>query len=892
MRGNGSFAYDPDLGFVGHDSFTYQASDGITDDTATVRLDVHGTASPNNVSATEAVDQSIRAADLYTQPCGGWADSDLYVFDAASSDSAQHIFTRHSQNLVYDVGPNTFSDSYGSTYDTVGKSWANSWSGTWYADGDLRYIYVEGTNARFVDIHVDATVHWGDNTSSAGVVTGDAYFLPTYANSGDLVEDRFLALGTASVSASHTYLAAASFAAHVEWSTVSNALGVWYQRWPVSPGFVSPQVANAALLAYTNNIAGDEGQALTAIVATFTDANAFDPADLYTATIDWGDGTTSTGTVSGSNGNFSVQAAHTYHEWGTYDFTVTIIDKDAYEVAASGTATIADVEPIAHVDSYTTSHGYELVVSSTDGVLANDIGTNTGSLTAVLSSTISHGQLELNSNGAFRYTPGGTYIGSDTFTYRASDGVESSDPATVTIEVTNAEPESSGDTYSVVHDRVLTIDVTANDSDADLDVLTPLISSNATAGTEMQTLEFQLGNQLQNGTIRLTLSLASTPSTPKVTYAGKFAVLSPSDLHMYEWDHRNRLVRASIETNADSSQYGWTDQQFESHSWDTEITYAYDVLNSRIGMQVVDVLNNGLADRVEIYVPEKGRTTLFFDVDGQLLRHNVYANGQLIAVDSIIDGEVVWPLPDRQGTIRDLYSPDSDKSLSPPGAPSGSTARLQRLDYDPFGVPTDNIKRPNWLSSVVDVGYRGLEWDTHVGVYFVGTNIYEPAAGRVMSPNPAGEASGSNAYVFAGNSPVDRSSTGRPAKLNASATHTYDGPGYSYWVNPANDFRDGRYASGATKSVGWVMFVVGTAGAGLVAGGTTAGGTFAWGTAGSYLATQGGISVVETAVEGGIAHRMGQDYNWLAGWGKNMYVNTATGSIGAGASGEVRRRPI
>ena len=60
-------------------------------------------------------------------------------------------------------------------------------------------------------------------------------------------------------------------------------------------------------------------------VATFTDANPSATAGDFTATINWGDGTTSSGTDHGgpNTGIFSVSgAAHTYAEAGNYTITV------------------------------------------------------------------------------------------------------------------------------------------------------------------------------------------------------------------------------------------------------------------------------------------------------------------------------------------------------------------------------------------------------------------------------------------------------------------------------------------------------------------------------------------------------------------------------------------
>jgi hypothetical protein len=69
------------------------------------------------------------------------------------------------------------------------------------------------------------------------------------------------------------------------------------------------------------------------------------------------------------------------------------------------------------------------------GVLANDTDVNGDSLTATLVSGTSHGQINLNSNGSFNYTPVSDYSGTDTFTYKANDGKTDSNTGTVTLTV-------------------------------------------------------------------------------------------------------------------------------------------------------------------------------------------------------------------------------------------------------------------------------------------------------------------------------------------------------------------------------------------------------------------------------------------------------------------------
>ena len=65
-------------------------------------------------------------------------------------------------------------------------------------------------------------------------------------------------------------------------------------------------------------------------VATFTHVNGLEPASDFVATIDWGDGTTSLGTISQGKGNksstYTVKGSHTYSTGGTHTVTTTVVE--------------------------------------------------------------------------------------------------------------------------------------------------------------------------------------------------------------------------------------------------------------------------------------------------------------------------------------------------------------------------------------------------------------------------------------------------------------------------------------------------------------------------------------------------------------------------------------
>ncbi len=87
------------------------------------------------------------------------------------------------------------------------------------------------------------------------------------------------------------------------------------------------------------------------------------------------------------------------------------------------------------------------------------------------------GEVVLNTDGSFAYTPAQNFNGSDSFTYTASDGLGGLVTARVvlTVGAVNDDPEAVSDTAVTNEDTAITINVLANDGDVDGDALTPVI---------------------------------------------------------------------------------------------------------------------------------------------------------------------------------------------------------------------------------------------------------------------------------------------------------------------------------------------------------------------------------------------------------------------------------
>lgn len=121
--------------------------------------------------------------------------------------------------------------------------------------------------------------------------------------------------------------------------------------------------------------------------------------------------------------------------------------------------TRANSPPLAHNDAYTLQQN-ALFAFPAPGVLANDSDADGNALAAVKVSDPAHGKLTLNADGSFFYQPALKYVGTDSFRYRATDGLANSATATVTFTIVSTgivaatPPRPRGDGIRSAADRV------------------------------------------------------------------------------------------------------------------------------------------------------------------------------------------------------------------------------------------------------------------------------------------------------------------------------------------------------------------------------------------------------------------------------------------------------
>lgn len=186
------------------------------------------------------------------------------------------------------------------------------------------------------------------------------------------------------------------------------------------------------------NVRENATLAVPASQGLISDWHAYDPdGDVLTASLV---GAAVNGqVVVNSDGSYTYTPNTDYA--GADSFTYTVSDGIHTSNTATVTITVHDANeetaPEAYGDSRTADQDSTLTVAATDGLLSRTAAyDNEGDpLTATLAGGPTHGQVTLNADGSYTYTPNSGYTGADSFTYTVSDGQKTSNTATVDISV-------------------------------------------------------------------------------------------------------------------------------------------------------------------------------------------------------------------------------------------------------------------------------------------------------------------------------------------------------------------------------------------------------------------------------------------------------------------------
>jgi len=275
-----------------------------------------------------------------------------------------------------------------------------------------------------------ATIDWGDGGTTAGTVEVNP--------SGG-----FLVNGTYTYTEGGTFTISASIddAGGADASTSSTAA-----------------ITDYPLIASGTTISGTEGSQFSGMAATFVDTDpSGGTASEYATTIDWGDGATSSGTVTGGSGNYTVSGSHTYADEGTFTSTVTIVDAEGNTATASTVANVADADVLTAGSSLTLTATEGAAKSGTVATFTDQYTGNTstdftaqivwgdGSTTA---GTLSGSGANYTIGGSHAYADEGTYTAQATM---ADDGGGNSGPAAFIVDVADpAVSPTGGYTFAAI----------------------------------------------------------------------------------------------------------------------------------------------------------------------------------------------------------------------------------------------------------------------------------------------------------------------------------------------------------------------------------------------------------------------------------------------------------
>ncbi|ROP74739.1 CshA-type fibril repeat protein [Curtobacterium sp. PhB115] len=355
--------------------------------------------------------------------------SDGYLF--ASVDSTMYKIDPGSGDLVTSF---PIADGY-TPSDLASCNYANTLAAQ--ANVDKRW----GSNDQFALAVTGGGVTSGNTATTAGTATGDQ---PQKAGA---------VLSTPNKRYTATQTAAGS-------TVLSNYDTTWRAVNLNTDAVVANGTGNTAAFDFPAATTADG----TDIVVTFTNTlkltHAATTADTYSTPVntkldvpatgvlrnDAGTGLTVTGhtnpkngtlTMSATDGSFSYVPATDFS--GTDQFTYTASDSSGQTSTSTVTITVA---PKATNDAFSVHAGATATADTKTGLLANDHGTG---LKVTGNSTPAHGDVTVQKDGSYTYTPRGTYSGPDSFTYTATDTEGTVITATVSVTIL---PTAGADTIT------------------------------------------------------------------------------------------------------------------------------------------------------------------------------------------------------------------------------------------------------------------------------------------------------------------------------------------------------------------------------------------------------------------------------------------------------------
>ncbi|MCL4262355.1 MAG: tandem-95 repeat protein [Anaerolineae bacterium] len=315
LNADGSFDYTPDENFCGTDGFTYHAADeAASSNTATVTLTVtcvNDAPQANDDAYTVATNTQENLLLVLNNDTDVEGDT-LAVYAVGSPDQGGTAVNNGTDIL------------YSPAVDFIGTEAFTYTVSDGNGGFDTATVTMTVSTLPVVDAGENQTVDEGDLVSFAG---NYIVFPPQATDIAWDFGDGATATGT--LTPTHTYANNGTFTVTL---TITGTDGVGTDTLVVTVLNVAPTLATIP----NQNVGIGEQVEFTAV---FTDPGLL---DSHTATVDWGDGQTTPGTVN--QPAMSVSSTHSYTAAGVYTVTVTLTDDDGAESSTSFTVTVTAVQ--------------------------------------------------------------------------------------------------------------------------------------------------------------------------------------------------------------------------------------------------------------------------------------------------------------------------------------------------------------------------------------------------------------------------------------------------------------------------------------------------------------------------------------------------------------------
>jgi hypothetical protein len=286
------------------------------------------------------------------------------------------------------------------------------------------------------------------------------------------------------------------------------------------PGYSTP-ATDPPLTTSASGVSALEGTGFSGVVTTFTDKDPAGVVTDYTATIAWGDGTSSAGTIAANgHGGFDVSGTHTYLKDGSFPVTVVVHDK-AGSVASAGTnAVVADASLSATGTTISAAEGAStgpvVLATFTDSGSPEAAGSYTTTIDWGDGSPVEAGTVSLSGN-TFSVSGSHTYSreGSFTIAVTIKDSGGSQKSASGNANVSDASLLATGTTIRALEGASTGSLVLATFTDA---------GGPEAAGSYMTTIDWGDGSPVEAGVVSLSGSTLNVSGSHTYARQGSFTV--------------------------------------------------------------------------------------------------------------------------------------------------------------------------------------------------------------------------------------------------------------------------------------------------------------------------------------------------------------------------------